>query len=94
MHACATDSGPRPLFSSADESAFMVAVGRRWPYHGQVGNPSIGVLAMTIARSAAEVVSEHVALELECMDRLYMNAYVPLLQSGAGASHFFREIRG
>ena len=49
---------------------------------------------MTIARSAAEVASEHVALELECMDRLYVNAYVPILQSGAGTSYFFREIRG
>ena len=49
---------------------------------------------MTTARSAAEVVNEHVALELECMDRLYVNAYVPILQIGAGTSHFFREIRG
>ena len=71
----------------------MVAVGRRWPSHGQVGNPSIGALTLSIARSAAEGVSEHVAVELECMDRLYVNAYVPILQSGAGTSHFFREIR-
>ncbi len=49
---------------------------------------------MTIARSAAEVMRGHVALELECMDRLYVNAYVPILQSGAGVSHYFRELRG
>ncbi len=33
-------------------------------------------------------------LELECIDRLYLNVYVPLLQSPAGAAHFFREVRG
>ena len=45
---------------------------------------------MKIARSVAEVLSDHTALELECIDRLYLNVYVPLLQTGAGASHFFR----
>ena len=54
----------------------MVAVGRRWLYDGDVGKPSTGVLAMTIARSAAEVLSGHVALDLECMGRLYVNADV------------------
>ncbi len=49
---------------------------------------------MTIARSAADVLNGHVALELECKDRLYVNAYVPMLQSGAGASFYFRELRG
>ncbi len=32
-------------------------------------------------------------LALECFDRLYLNAYVPLLQTGAGAAWFFREVR-
>ena len=49
---------------------------------------------MTVVRSAAEVLSGPVALELECLDRLYSNACVPMLQSGVGASYFFREIRG
>lgn len=49
---------------------------------------------MTVARSAAEVLSEHATLELECLDRLYLNGYVPLLQTGAGASWFFRRVRG
>ena len=38
--------------------------------------------------------SDHTTLELECIDRLYLNVYVPLLQTGAGVSHFFRHIRG
>ena len=31
---------------------------------------------------------------LECVDRMYLNVYVPLLQTGAGAAHFFPKIRG
>ena len=38
---------------------------------------------MTIARSAADVLSDHVELELECLDRIYLNGYVPLLQGEA-----------
>ena len=49
---------------------------------------------MNVARNVAEVLSEHTTLELECIDRLYLNAYVPMLQSGAGAAYFFRKIRG
>ena len=49
---------------------------------------------MNVARSPAEVLAEHTTLELECIDRLYLNVYVPLLQSPAGASYFFRQIRG
>ena len=45
---------------------------------------------MSVARTAAEVLSAHATLELECLDRLYLNGYMPLLQTGAGASWFFR----
>jgi len=49
---------------------------------------------MKVARTAAEVVSEHVSLSLECLDRMYLNVYVPVLQRGAGAAWFFRDVRG
>jgi hypothetical protein len=49
---------------------------------------------MTVARSVSEVLSEHVTLEVECIDRLYMNLYVPLLQRVEGAAHFMRTERG
>lgn len=49
---------------------------------------------MTIARSVAEVLAEHTTLEVECIDRMYLNVYVPLLQTGAGTWHYFRELRG
>lgn len=39
---------------------------------------------MSLPHTAAEVLRKHVTLELECMDRLYLNVYVPLLQSEGG----------
>ena len=49
---------------------------------------------MDVARNAAEALAEHTTLELECIDRMYLNVYVPVLQTGAGAAHFFRRVRG
>ena len=49
---------------------------------------------MNVARNAAEVLAEHTTLELECIDRMYLNVYVPMLQTGAGTAYFFRKIRG
>ena len=49
---------------------------------------------MNIAQDVAGLLAEHTTLELECIDRMYLNLYVPLLQSGAGTSYFFRKIRG
>ena len=36
---------------------------------------------MKIAPSVAELQRENVVLELECIDRMYLNAYVPKLTS-------------
>ena len=49
---------------------------------------------MSIARSVAEILSEHVTLELEGIDRMYLNVYVPRLQREAGVAGFFRFHRG
>ena len=49
---------------------------------------------MNVARNAGEVLAEHATLDLECIDRMYLNVYVPMLQSGAGAAYFFRKVRG
>jgi hypothetical protein len=49
---------------------------------------------MTLPRSAAEVIGQHVALEVECIDRLYLNVYQPRLQSERGVASFFRFHRG
>ena len=41
-----------------------------------------------------EVLEGHVALEMECVDRLYLNAYVPNLQVGGQVHTFFTRHRG
>jgi len=39
---------------------------------------------MTLPRTVAEVLSDHVGFELECIDRMYLNVYVPQLQFARG----------
>src|SRR6266700_3810149 len=49
--------------------------------------------AMTLPRSAADVLSEHVAFEVECIDRMYLNVYVPQLQYATGlVSYIHRQL--
>ena len=38
--------------------------------------------------------TQHTTLTLECVDRMYLNVYLPLLQRGAGVAYFFRKLRG
>jgi hypothetical protein len=49
---------------------------------------------MTLPRSAADVLAEHVCWELECIDRMYLNLYQPKLMFPGGIAWFFREHRG
>jgi hypothetical protein len=46
---------------------------------------------MTVARSVAEVLSEHVTLEVECVDRLFLNLYQPRLQHELGVVGLFKQ---
>ena len=45
---------------------------------------------MTLPRSVADVLSDHVTFELESIDRLYCNLYVPQLQRAEGIVGFIR----
>jgi len=49
---------------------------------------------MSIPLSAATILKQHVTLEVESLDRLYLNAYVPGLQSEGAIADFFRRHRG
>ncbi|MEA3208294.1 MAG: hypothetical protein QOE70_1351 [Chthoniobacter sp.] len=49
---------------------------------------------MKIASSVAELQRENVTLELECIDRMYLNAYVPKLTSENGVAAYFRGFLG
>jgi hypothetical protein len=49
---------------------------------------------MNVPRSVSEVLSDHVTLEVEGIDRMYLNVYVPQLQRELGVVGFFRYHRG
>jgi hypothetical protein len=49
---------------------------------------------MTLPRSAAEVLADHVTLEVEGIDRMYLNLYQPRLQHVGGVVDFLRHHRG
>ena len=49
---------------------------------------------MTLPRSAADVLAEHVTLEVECIDRIYLNVYQPRLQHVGGVVSFLHAHRG
>jgi hypothetical protein len=49
---------------------------------------------MSVPRSVADVLAEHVTLEVEGIDRMYLNVYVGPLQREGGVASFFRFHRG
>jgi hypothetical protein len=49
---------------------------------------------MTVARSVADVLDDHVVFEVECIDRMYLNVYVPQLQYPAGLVGFVHRQLG
>jgi hypothetical protein len=49
---------------------------------------------MSVARTVTEVIRQHVTLEVESIDRLYLNVYQPRLQSDRGVASFLRFHRG
>jgi hypothetical protein len=49
---------------------------------------------MSVPRTVAEVIRHHVTLELESLDRVYLNVYQPRLQTPKAAFYFLREHYG
>jgi hypothetical protein len=47
-----------------------------------------------IEHTVRELLEDKVELDIEGMDRIYLNAYQPRLQTGGGVVSFFREHRG
>jgi len=41
--------------------------------------------------NVAEIIREHVTLDVKCVDRLYLNGYIPRLQSEGGVVAFLRQ---
>jgi len=47
-----------------------------------------------VDQTVAELLKDHVTLDLEGIDRLYLNLYQPRLQTGGGVATFFKVHRG
>jgi hypothetical protein len=47
-----------------------------------------------VRKNVAEILSDHVTFELEAIDRMYLNAYVPSLQTGGGFVWFVKTQLG
>jgi len=46
---------------------------------------------MKLRPSVASVIRDHVTMELESIDRMYLNIFVPQLQREGGVAAFFRK---
>jgi hypothetical protein len=49
---------------------------------------------MNLPQTVAEVLRQHVTLECECIDRMYLNVYVPQLQSVGGVVGYLHAHHG
>ena len=47
-----------------------------------------------VSKNVAEILQDHVTFELEAIDRMYLNAYVPSLQTGPGFVYFLKTQLG
>jgi hypothetical protein len=47
-----------------------------------------------VRKNVAEILADHVTFELEAIDRMYLNAYVPSLQTGGGFVWFVKTQMG
>src|SRR3974390_3129930 len=56
--------------------------------------PMLTEPTMSVPRTVADVIRQHVTLDVECIDRMYLNVYQPKLQHEQGAAYFFRYHRG
>lgn len=48
---------------------------------------------MSIRQSVSTLLHDHVTMSLECIDRMYLNVYVPRLQTDFGVAGFFKNHR-
>jgi hypothetical protein len=53
-----------------------------------------GSSTIMIRKNVAEILQNHVTFELEAIDRMYLNAYVPSLQTGGGFVYFVKTHLG
>ena len=49
---------------------------------------------MSLPRTVGQILRDHTTLEVQSIDRMYLNVYVPGLQYESGVAAFFRSHRG
>ena len=49
---------------------------------------------MNVPRSVADVLNDHVVFEVDCIDRMYCNVYIPGLQYAAGLVGYLHKHLG
>jgi hypothetical protein len=49
---------------------------------------------MSIPLTVTEILRDHVSLDIECVDRVYLNGYVPTLQTSGALVYFLEQQRG
>ena len=59
-----------------------------------MNGPTTNEALMSIPRTVTAVLKKHVTLEVESLDRMYLNVYVPKLTSAGGCAGFFRGYLG
>jgi hypothetical protein len=68
----------------------MAAQGGGWTVKSELGR----VPENMIQQNVAEIIENRVVLDLQGFDRIYLNAYQPLLQTPGGTASFFKQHRG
>src|SRR5713226_530534 len=53
-----------------------------------------GSATIMVRKNVADILQNHVTFELEAIDRMYLNAYVPSLQTGGGVVYFLKTPLG
>jgi hypothetical protein len=59
-----------------------------------MNGPTTNEALMSLPRTVTAVLNNHVTLEVESIDRMYLNVYVPRLQTDMGVAYFWRFHRG
>jgi len=65
-----------------------------WEWHDEGIHTTLAGGSLMAAASLASIMDDHVALSVTCLDRLYLNGYVPTLQAPGQLVRFCREHLG
>ena len=82
-------SGKNSSESSKRESSLVIETALRLV----VLRTKLSELLMSLPRTVADVIHQHVTLELESLDRVYLNAYQPQLQTPKAVFRFLRQFQ-